>query len=346
MADATTADRIEADTVACKVDLPDLIQRYNFKLVRRGRRFVGLCPFHAERTPSFNVFFKGDRWRFHCFGCSVKGDAIAFVMRIERRDFVDALNYLAVGVGLIDPVGRERVAMAAAARAAKMEEDERRYREFTMAEARQIWRESMPAAGTLVETYLRARGIRPELQGGIPVTLRFHPLLPIDDDDRPGVQYVLAGMVAAVQAADSRRVIAVHRTFIKADGSGKADVPKKKAMRGPCWTNAVRFDPAGETLAVGEGIETTLSVRQAMRMAEIGTPCWAALSLGNIGEMWIPPCVKTLLILADADSSKPEQAERILRRVAQQQRDRHPDLRVLAARPTPGCDFNDMLRGE
>jgi DNA primase len=70
-------------------------------LRRRGRSFVGLCPFHAEKTPSFTV--SEDRGFFHCFGCGEHGDVFAFVMRTEALAFPDAVRRVAERFGLPVP---------------------------------------------------------------------------------------------------------------------------------------------------------------------------------------------------------------------------------------------------
>ena len=67
-------------------------------LKRQGRRWVGLCPFHAEKTGSFSV--NADEGFYYCFGCQAKGDAISFVRAIEHLDFVDAVRRLADKAGI------------------------------------------------------------------------------------------------------------------------------------------------------------------------------------------------------------------------------------------------------
>jgi DNA primase len=62
-------------------------------LRRVGRRHVGLCPFHPEKTPSFSV--NGEEGLYHCYGCQAGGDAITFVREIEHLDFVEAVEWLA-----------------------------------------------------------------------------------------------------------------------------------------------------------------------------------------------------------------------------------------------------------
>ena len=62
-------------------------------LKRVGRRYQGLCPFHAEKTPSFSV--NPELGLYHCFGCGVGGDAIRFIREIEHLDFATAVERLA-----------------------------------------------------------------------------------------------------------------------------------------------------------------------------------------------------------------------------------------------------------
>ncbi|HWE70372.1 MAG TPA: DNA primase [Acidimicrobiales bacterium] len=68
-------------------------------LKRQGRRWVGLCPFHGEKTPSFSV--NAEEGFYYCFGCQEKGDAITFVRKTEHLDFVDAVRRLADRSGIV-----------------------------------------------------------------------------------------------------------------------------------------------------------------------------------------------------------------------------------------------------
>ncbi len=68
------------------------------QLKKVGRRFVGLCPFHAEKTGSFSV--NGEEGLYHCFGCGVGGDVISFVQEKEQLDFVSAVERLAHKAGV------------------------------------------------------------------------------------------------------------------------------------------------------------------------------------------------------------------------------------------------------
>jgi len=83
-----------------QADIVAVVGRY-VDLRKRGRNFVGLCPFHSEKTPSFTVSAEKDL--FHCFGCGKGGDILAFVMEIEGVDFPDALRSLADDLGIQIP---------------------------------------------------------------------------------------------------------------------------------------------------------------------------------------------------------------------------------------------------
>jgi DNA primase len=71
------------------------------RLIRKGREYSGLCPFHNEKTPSFTV--NDDKGFFHCFGCGAHGDVIGFAMRIDNLQFLDAVEQLAGLAGLEMP---------------------------------------------------------------------------------------------------------------------------------------------------------------------------------------------------------------------------------------------------
>src|SRR6516162_11389559 len=88
------------DELRSRISLSGLIGR-SVKLVRRGREFAGLCPFHHEKTASFYVV--EDKSFFHCFGCGPHGDAIGFVMRADNLDFLEAVEKLAAQAGLAVP---------------------------------------------------------------------------------------------------------------------------------------------------------------------------------------------------------------------------------------------------
>ncbi len=101
------------DEIRDRVSLASVVSRH-VKLVRRGREYVGLCPFHNEKTPSFTVV--EDKAFYHCFGCGAHGDVIGFSMRVGGAGFREAVEALAKEAGLQIPdelpEDRERAARA------------------------------------------------------------------------------------------------------------------------------------------------------------------------------------------------------------------------------------------
>lgn len=93
------ADDVVAE-VKSRIDIVDLIGGY-VPLRKAGKNYLGLCPFHSEKTPSFHV--SPERQTYHCFGCGKGGDAFSFVMEVEGLTFPEALEQLAHRVGVIVP---------------------------------------------------------------------------------------------------------------------------------------------------------------------------------------------------------------------------------------------------
>lgn len=81
-------------------DITEIASSY-VNLKRHGRNMVGLCPFHGEKTPSFNIYT--ERGSFYCFGCGAGGDVITFIMKIENLDYVEAVKFLAQRAGMEMP---------------------------------------------------------------------------------------------------------------------------------------------------------------------------------------------------------------------------------------------------
>jgi len=196
-----------------------------------------------------------------------------------------------------------------------------------LASARRLWFAARHATGTVVQGYLRSRGITVQ----IPPTIRF---LAAAWHTRARAHFPV--MIGAVQDCTGR-LIGVHRTFLAKDGQGKAFVEPVKMMLGQCAGGALRLARAGSVLAVTEGIETGLSVLEAT-----GLPTWAGLSAGGIAALALPalPLAAQVTVFADHDRAGIDAAERAALRWHHQGR----SVR-LALPPTPGRDFNDLLRG-
>ena len=185
-----------------------------------------------------------------------------------------------------------------------------------------LWRAADPARGTLVETYLAARGIRV----AVPDSLRFHAALPHPSGG------TWPAMLALVTNGRDGAPMAVHRTFLARDGSGKAPVRPARMMLGPCGGGAVRLADAGDVTMIGEGIETCLAAMQAGNL-----PAWAALSTSGLRGLDLPDDMHDVIVLADGDLAGEASAEAAALRLKRQGR------RVRIARAPQGMDFNDLL---
>src|SRR2546423_1650234 len=94
-----------ADRVKQQADIVRVVGEY-VQLKKAGQSFRGLCPFHAEKTPSFNVH--PTRQIYHCFGCAKGGDVFSFVMEMEKCEFPDAVRTVAEKCGIAVPRPKER----------------------------------------------------------------------------------------------------------------------------------------------------------------------------------------------------------------------------------------------
>ena len=198
----------------------------------------------------------------------------------------------------------------------------------TPAAAARLFAASIPVAGTLADTYLRARGIG---HGGVMSALRFRPKCWHRDEGqtksipRPALIAAVTDGAGALQG--------VHRTWLAHDGKGKAEVKTQRRAMGHILGNAVRLTPHDDILVVGEGIETMLSLSEAVP----GLPVWAALSSGHLGAVLLPEGLKRLYIAIDRDPAGRGAAERLGARAL----DAGIGCHVLE--PRLG-DFNDDLR--
>ena len=127
--------------------------------------------------------------------------------------------------------------------------------------------------------------------------------------------------------------VAIHRTYLARDGRGKAPVDPVKMMLGPTRGGAVRLSEPGETLAIGEGLESCLSVMQAT-----GISILAALSTSGLKTLSLAADVRDVIVLADGDDAGERAAQEAARRWKNEGR------RVRIARPPKGTDFNDIAR--
>lgn len=187
---------------------------------------------------------------------------------------------------------------------------------------------SLPIAGTLVETYLRSRGISHlhGLRG-----LSFHPSC-YARSGPDGPTHARPAMIAAVTNL-AGVVTGLQRTWLDPSGARKARIATPRRAMGDLLGHAVRFGPATDLLGVGEGIETTLSIREALP----GLPVAAALSAAHLAAILFPPALRRLYIMRDSDPAG-EAAARTLTARAQS-----AGIDAIVLTPRLG-DFNDDLR--
>ncbi|NTW17898.1 MAG: DNA primase, partial [Syntrophaceae bacterium] len=88
------------EEVKRRADIVDLVSEY-VTLKKGGKNFLGLCPFHKEKTPSFTV--NRDKQIFYCFGCGEGGNVLAFLMKINSMSFPEAVRHLAAKTGVVIP---------------------------------------------------------------------------------------------------------------------------------------------------------------------------------------------------------------------------------------------------
>ena len=98
-------DQSVIDEIKNKTDILDLVSEY-VKLEKRGRNYIGLCPFHDEKTPSFTV--SEDKQICHCFGCKKGGNVFQFTQEIKDVSFVEAVKDLGERVNIQVDIGQNQ----------------------------------------------------------------------------------------------------------------------------------------------------------------------------------------------------------------------------------------------
>ena len=316
------------DELRNRISLPGLIGR-RVKLVRRGREFAGLCPFHHEKTPSFYVV--DDKSFFHCFGCGAHGDVVGFVMRADNLDFIEAIEKLAGEAGLAVPQ-------------ASPQERERAQRQKTLLEAMEaaaafyegkLW----APAGSRAREYLHERRLDPD------TIRRFR--LGWAPEDRQGLRRALgadfpdamlteAGLIRRPEEGDTfdyfrnrvifpigdrtGRVIAFGGRVV-GDGQPKylnsPDSPLFEKGRMLYGWSAARAGVARDAEAGGTGVIVTEGYMDVIALHRAGftaavAPLGTALTEFQLHELWRLAPEPTLCF--DGDAAGQQAAIRALRR--------------------------------
>jgi hypothetical protein len=195
--------------------------------------------------------------------------------------------------------------------------------------ARDLWAQSHPAAGSIVQTYLWSR----LLTMPVPPAIR---LIGRQRHRESGGDW--PAMIARVDHVD-HSLVAVHLTYLNPlDPAVRVALDPRKRCIGPIKGAAVQLAPAAPQMAVSEGIENALAVMIGWEM-----PCWAALSANGVAELVLPPVesglASDIVIAADADAPGLIGARRAGRRWQTEGR----TVRIATPGRGVGFDFNDLL---
>ena len=317
--------RAIADAAKAGCNLSDVVQRRT-ALKRRGRELVGLCPFHQEKTPSFEV--NDAKGFYHCHGCGAGGDAIRFLMTLDGLTFKQAIEALTGGA--FPTVSEEERTKR---KVADVVEDQRR-RDL----ARSIWARSVPPAGTPAEVYARSRRISAPL----PPTVRFAmtPRWIDPETGEPGREY--PAMVCALQDQDGA-VAGVQCIFLADGGRAKyhrlredGTPAKAKLTFGLIVGSALRLGPAAPSVFLCEGPEDGLTLMQTYPMMSVWVACGTAL----LSRVIFPGEVQGVILAGDNGGAGRRAVDEATAAYLGQ------GLAVDELFPDPRYkDFNDQLRG-
>lgn len=266
-----------------------------------GTKGMACCPAHDDRTPSLGVTLGRKAILFHCFaGCDQQS-----VLAALAREGIDGPALFAGGA---EPVAPPACSVRRSSAAAL-----------------KIWREAAPLPGSPAKTYLEGRGIL-----AASPALRFHPRTPLGPK---GQTRFMPALIAAVSLDEG--AIAIHRTFLAQDLSGKAAFAKPKRALGTLGAAAVRlFAPSKGQLGLAEGIESAMAA-----YALTGVPTWATLGNERFGLVAIPESITKLHLFVDHDEGGNLAGQRGVAAYSAEGRI------VRVRRPsTAGSDWNDELQ--
>jgi hypothetical protein len=194
--------------------------------------------------------------------------------------------------------------------------------------ARRLFAMSQTISGTVVEAYLRKRGITALHGTGC---LRFHPRCYYRPDWQSPTE-TWPAMIAAVTDL-AGQITGAHRTWLDGSGRDKAPIDTPRRAMGHLLGNAVRFDVAHDVMAAGEGIETMLSLRCVMPTM----PMVAALSAAHLAAILFPATLRRLYIARDDDPAGDSAMASLIDRSNQ------AGIEAITLSPRLG-DFNEDLR--
>lgn len=319
---------------------------------RSGGYYMASSPFRDDRNPSLWVALNTGAWCDE--GASDRSDLFGLIIYVKGvRDRLAAKIWLSDWLGWGHGIDRAKLETKRKAATYTRAQDERMARQKAQKNANRakaVFFNARPFMGTPVETYLRGRGIELDSFKRLPGAIRF-----LHDQQHTDMDGVISGwpcMVAAM-TDDKGEVRAIHRTWLAADGRGKAPVaPVKKIW--PSFTGCViRIWKGGPVLTpeqaakkhvsghciVCEGIEDGLSLALATPELRV----WAAGTLGNMAAVPDHPCVSGWILARDNDDGKP-QAIAAFDKAVKHFRQTGKPVAVIAS--PAGKDFNDLLKGD
>ena len=273
--------RIDVEAVKARFALSAIVGK-RVKLRRAGHEFVGLCPFHAEKTPSFRV--NDTKGLYNCFGCGANGDAIKFLRELDGLSFLEAVDLITSGdIPETSPIDRT----AAAA-------EERADRQAAIAEAFRQWASARSVEGTLAEIYLRSRGIYMPM----PWSIRFTWARPrFDRATGRAAGQLMPALIAACQNK-AGKIVGVQRVFLTRDGQ-KAPMQNPKLSLGQTRGCAVRLGPVARRIILLEGPEDGLTLRQKHPDESI----WISLGTGGLPYVELPDEVEQVALGGDNNAA-------------------------------------------
>lgn len=340
------------DDLRGRITLSDIIGK-RVKLVKKGNRLNGLCPFHREKTPSFYVN-DADGF-YHCFGCGVNGDAISFLREQDGLDFMDAVRLLADQAGIVVP------------QTAAHDPEHSRQRQQAMdileAGTRYFQSSLMTDAGGAAARYLAKRGLTPEVirgfrlgyapRSGLRASLeqksfstddmKIAGLVGISDGDNRPYEYFRDRVIFPIENRQGKVIAFGARAIGEAQpkylNSPESPVfSKKSVLYG--WNQARERVRRGLPLLLVEGYMDVIAVTASDTAAALA-PLGTALTEQQIQLAW--KLHDEPILCFDGDAAGQKAAARTIERIFPLL---EPSRSIRLATLPDGQDPDDILKSE
>ncbi len=302
---------------AVLADYPAFLQRWIPGGRFEGSEYVPMNPKRYDRRAgSFKINWRTGKWSDFATGDSG-------TTPLSLYAYLTGLPYAQAGFRLAEELGGKRYFQSIGV--ANSSKPDRREDQKNRDYALKLWNASFPAENTVIEKYLYSRGIA----AAIPLDIRLLP----GHRHRPSGR-VCPVMLAAIRRWPSKDLIAVHRTWLLPDGSGKAPLEPEKMMLGPASGGAVQLSAPAKKMVIAEGLETALSVMQ-----ETGLSVWAGLSTSGMTGLALPdfPLAQEIIIAGDNDPAGRKAVTQAAEKWTKEGRE------VRLAFPPVNQDFNDLI---